>query len=616
MAREKILLVEDDQNTGSALAETLSAHHYKVNLITDGQMALELAKAFEFDVIVLDILIPKLDGISVCKHIRAFGYENPILLLTAKDSSYDRVMGLDAGADDYVVKPFDLPELLARIRALLRRRNSDTQTAIAWENILLNPIHSEVTCNGERLHLTPKEYGLLELFLSNQERVFSRSAILDKLWDIAKSPGEETVSAHIKCLRQKLKAAGASDPIETVHGLGYRLKQPSEQKQIAIATESVSVKKEDSRLKVKQKTARTWDKHKDNFAKQVTVLEKVVLALMANKLTSELSQQGLDEAHKLAGSLGIFGLVEGSQWARELEGLLQSGVWSASQIQHFAELTLLLRQELDKATTKVVQSKASTYSPLILIVDDDLMLAEQVRIEAISWGMRVQVATDLTVARQMIIQTPPDAILLDLNFSHPTENGLTLLRELASVPNIPVIAFTGRESLADRLEVARLGGCAFLHKSLPTHEILLAVTHALNPKRTNPRNRVMLVDDDPVILETLSNQLCLLGVEVKTLKKPKQFWEVFTSFAPDILVLDVKMPDFNGADLCQVVRTDPCCQHLSILFLSAHTSAEEIDRAFAVGADDYISKSIDGAEITSRIIRHLRRGGLDRVGCE
>lgn len=523
MVLAKILLVEDDQPTGSALAEILTAHHYNVNLTTDGQMALELAKAFEFEIIVLDILIPKLDGISVCKDLRGFGYKNPILLLTAKDSSNDRVMGLDAGADDYVVKPFDLPELLARIRALLRRINSETSTAIAWENILLNPIHSEVTCNGERLHLTPKEYGLLELFLSNQERVFSRSAVLDKLWDIAKSPGEETVSAHIKCLRQKLKAAGASDPIETVHGLGYRLRQQSEQKQVA-TSEFVSDKKEDSRLIVKQKTARTWDKHKDNLAKQVTVLEKVAQALMANNLTSQLSQQGLNEAHKLAGSLGIFGLVEASKWARELEGLLQSVVWEASQIQLFTKLTKLLRQELDQAIAAITHPKPSTDSPLILIVDDDLMLAQQVRIEAISWGMRVEVATDLTVARQMLIH-PPDAILLDLNFSNPTEDGLTLLRELAHVPNIPVIAFTGRESLADRLEVARLGGCAFLHKPLPTHEILKAVTDALNPKRTNPRNRVMLVDDDPVILETLSNQLRLLGVEVKTLKKPKQFWE-------------------------------------------------------------------------------------------
>ena len=147
-------------------------------------------------------------------------------MLTAKDSSTDKVMGLDAGADDYVVKPFDLRELMARIRALLRRGNAILPPVLSWENLRLDPSNCEVTYKEKLLHLTPKEYRILELFLRNSHRVFSRSEIIEHLWSFDELPGEETVKVHIRSLRQKLKLAGApADVIETVYGLGYRLKE-------------------------------------------------------------------------------------------------------------------------------------------------------------------------------------------------------------------------------------------------------------------------------------------------------------------------------------------------------------------------------------------------------
>jgi DNA-binding response OmpR family regulator/HPt (histidine-containing phosphotransfer) domain-containing protein len=610
----KILLVEDDQPTGSVLAEILKQHNYNVDLATDGLQGLELAKAFEYDLILLDIVIPRLDGITLCKALREYEYKNPILLLTAKDSSSDRVIGLDAGADDYVVKPFDQQELLARIRALLRRSKPVSSTAMTWENIQLDPLNSEVNCNGQRLSLTAKEYCLLELFLLNPKRVFSRRAILDKLWDYAHSPGEETVSTHIKCLRQKLKAAGASDPVETVHGLGYRLRQ--EGNFSGTFPEALN-------STLQQKKSKIWDKYKDELLGRVIFIQGAIEELIAGKLTSELREEAKNEAHKLAGSLGIFGLDFGSRLAQELEKFLQPDVvLETMQIQQVAELAHCLLQEFDKRHNppggKVKLNspplvgerlgKRSIYTPLILVVDDDLILAEQVRIEGINWGMRVEVATDLIVARQMIDQTPADLILLDLNFPHSQEDGFTLLRELANrIPKIPVIAFTGRESLADRLEVAQLGGCGFLHKPLPTQEILQAVNNTLNSCRNKLGNRVMLVDDDPALLENLSNQITSWGIEVITLSEPKQFWEVLTSFQPNLLVLDMKMPDFDGIQLCQVVRTDPYWQHLTIIFLSAHTTAPEIDRAFEVGADDYIKKCTNVEKIARLIVRRLKK---------
>lgn len=224
----RILLVEDDVRLAEALAEALSDQLYVVDLVKDGEAAWSQVQAIAYDVILLDVSLPKLDGISLCKRLRDRGYYLPILILTARDTSADKVNGLDAGADDYVVKPFNLPELLARIRALLRRGNSLSTPTLSWGDLRCDPITYEVTYNDQPLHLTPKEYSLLELLLRNGRRVLSRSVIIDSLWSSENPPEEETVKAHIKSLRHKLRSVAAPDDfIETVHGLGYRLKQLS-----------------------------------------------------------------------------------------------------------------------------------------------------------------------------------------------------------------------------------------------------------------------------------------------------------------------------------------------------------------------------------------------------
>ncbi|MFQ3616340.1 MAG: response regulator transcription factor [Cyanobacteriota bacterium] len=220
----KILLVEDDSRIAKAIAEALSDQQYLVEVANDGALGLTFAETGAFDLIVLDLMLPKLDGISLCKKLRQSGNKTPILMLTARDTSADKVLGLDAGADDYVVKPFDLPELLARVRALLRRGNAIFSPILEWEKLKLNPNECSATYNNIALILTPKEYYLLELFLRNASRVLSRSMILEHVWAFEDMPGEDTVKVHLRRLRQKLKAAGAPpNLIETVYGLGYRL---------------------------------------------------------------------------------------------------------------------------------------------------------------------------------------------------------------------------------------------------------------------------------------------------------------------------------------------------------------------------------------------------------
>ncbi len=221
----RILIVEDDERIAELLVEALSDQHYVVDHATDGQEGWEFVETFTYDLILLDVMLPKMDGISLCQQIRYGGYYMPILLLTARDTTSDRVAGLDAGADDYVVKPYKLEELMARIRALLRRGDLNTPPVMQWGSLRLDPSTCGVTYNGRLLQITPKEYCLLELFLRRGCRVFSRSEILENLWSFEEPPGEDTVKTHIRRLRQKLKVVGApNDFIETVYGFGYRLK--------------------------------------------------------------------------------------------------------------------------------------------------------------------------------------------------------------------------------------------------------------------------------------------------------------------------------------------------------------------------------------------------------
>ncbi|MBE9216633.1 response regulator transcription factor [Plectonema cf. radiosum LEGE 06105] len=221
----KILLAEDDCHIAQSLTEALIVQQYSVDVAPDGLKGWDFVQACSYDLLLLDVTVPKLDGLSLCRKIRANGYQVPVLMLTARDSTADKVAGLDAGADDYVVKPYELQELSARIRALIRRGRNPSSATLEWENLQLDPNTCQANYADQILTLTPKEYRLLELLIRSGRRVLSRSAILDNLWTFDETPTEDAVKALVKRLRQKLKTAGASDDfIETVYGFGYHLK--------------------------------------------------------------------------------------------------------------------------------------------------------------------------------------------------------------------------------------------------------------------------------------------------------------------------------------------------------------------------------------------------------
>ncbi|MCU0568847.1 MAG: PAS domain S-box protein [Oculatellaceae cyanobacterium Prado106] len=220
----KILIVEDDRAIVETLQYLFSSYNYASDIATDGETGLAMAEAFEYDLMVLDIGLPKLDGVGLCQQLRSQGFQNPILLLTGRGGAKQKAAALNAGADDYVVKPFETEELMARIQALLRRGNITNQPILNWGNLSLDPSSRRVMYGSDRLSLTPKEYAILELFLRHPETVLSAATILDHAWTSIDFPGEEAVRAHIKTLRQKFTAIGApKDLIQTVHRVGYRL---------------------------------------------------------------------------------------------------------------------------------------------------------------------------------------------------------------------------------------------------------------------------------------------------------------------------------------------------------------------------------------------------------
>jgi two-component system response regulator MprA len=222
----KLLVVDDEPAVRDALERALRANGYQVSTAVDGVDGLDRVAADAPDLVVLDILMPRLDGLEACRRLRASGDRTPVLMLTARDAVGDRVEGLDAGADDYLVKPFALEELLARIRALLRRSvpNAD-ERPLSFADLTLDPVTHEVTRDDRPIELTKTEFLLLELFLLNPRRVLTREVIFDRVWGYDFGPTSNALEVYVGYLRRKTEAAGEPRLIHTVRGIGYVLKE-------------------------------------------------------------------------------------------------------------------------------------------------------------------------------------------------------------------------------------------------------------------------------------------------------------------------------------------------------------------------------------------------------
>jgi two-component system response regulator MprA len=223
-----VLVVDDEPDVRSSLEGGLTFEGYDVTTAPDGGRALGLLAERLPDVVVLDVMMPHVDGLEVCRRIRAKGYNVPVLLLTARDATVDRVEGLDAGADDYLVKPFALEELLARLRALLRRSGGRTTDGrLAFADLVMDCATREVERAGVLLDLTRTEYDLLELFLQHPRQVLTRSVILREVWGLDFDPGSNTMDVFVGYLRRKTEACGRPRLLHNVRGVGYVLREPT-----------------------------------------------------------------------------------------------------------------------------------------------------------------------------------------------------------------------------------------------------------------------------------------------------------------------------------------------------------------------------------------------------
>ncbi|WP_035992583.1 response regulator [Leptolyngbya sp. KIOST-1] len=491
----RILLVDDDELLAQTLADFLISQHYAVDWVTDGEMGWDYAQAATYDLIVLDVNLPQVDGVRLCQQLRQSQYGGPILLLTAKGDSADKVMGLDAGADDYLVKPCTLDELSARIRALLRRPTAIANPLLQWGDLCLNPGTCEVSYRGQPLALSPKEYSLLELFLRHPQQVFSSSVILEHLWSFSEIPGEETVRTHIKRLRRKLKAVGAEQAIDTVYGMGYRLQTLPDS---PTAPDPVPVGDQ-----ARQAVVSLWETLRAPILKRLSSLEQAVAALQTGPLTDPLRQTAAVDAHKLSGSLGMFGFAEGSRLSQEIERWLATPEEDEDGDQLRSRVEAL-RQELERSPTAPVTPVSqpvvlpltpppgprlgepqppSGPSKVLVLDDDDTILATVQQLLA-HWGIQTVILNDPLQLWPTLASELPDLLILDVDMPHL--NGIEvcqLLRDDDTWNGLPILFLTAHRHPEVILQLYSAGADDYVGKPFTEPELVTRIFNRIERNR-------------------------------------------------------------------------------------------------------------------------------------
>ncbi|WP_072015944.1 response regulator [Leptolyngbya sp. KIOST-1] len=534
----KLLLVDDDDLLLGRLIDDLTRQNYVVDAATDGPMGWEYARAIAYDLIVLDIDLPGLDGVSLCQRLRQTGYGGPILLLTGRSSSTDKVLGLDAGADDYLVKPYTLTELTARIRALLRRPPEVSRSSLRWGQIQLDPQAGQVTVAERAVVLSPKEYGLLELFLRYPDRIFSNPVLLERLWNADESPGEETIRTHIKRLRRKLKQAGGDDFIENIYGMGYRLRpSPGETggaapegkggadlpaaAALCPGSERVDLGETARAEAARAAAIASLDRFRPAFEERLGVLQQAAAALTTNHLPEVMQTAARTAAHKLAGSLGMFGFVAGSHLARQLEDWLEQPdrVDAATFCALVEQLGQQLRGESAPEVPDINASRASRASrreapsaerqdtggdrmsgpapaiAQVLAVDDDPAILAQLAGLLPAWGLEVVPLEDPRQVWSHLDASPPDLVLLDLDMPHLS--GLDLCHQLRQSDRwqaLPIVFLTACREPATIYQIYQAGAADYLPKPILAPELINRLLQRLECSRL----RQTLAGTDPL----------------------------------------------------------------------------------------------------------------------
>ncbi len=629
----KILLVEDDALLNKLVTSHLKGQNYVVDSVTDGATGWSYASTFDYDLLILDLLLPQLDGLSLCQRLRAEGDTTPILLLTAENSKTMKIQALDTGADDYMVKPFDIAELEARIRALLRRGQGQASPIIAWGSLLLNSTTGEVSYGDRPLKLTSKEYKFLELLLSSGSQVVGVNEVLSHLWSSNEFPVESTVRSHLRRLRNKLQKAGApSDLITTLHGRGYYLKSPDSDELTAEGSiASKALAKHNTEAKAASKpdleTSLSPTQPEDEASVESIIdLSKAEQYLQfLNRNWSSAQQTCLDKlaqvaqiepneraalVHSLAGTLGMFGLNDALALARQLEA-----IWKISAEADSPETTSLLAQLQriiqQTQTIKAAPTSCPREQPPLWVLSNNTDFQTEIESFALKQGFTIRHFNQPKALQKALAQDSPNRIIAQLScLQDPSVTPPQRSAWKESLGSIPLLIVSHQDSLSDRLQALRWGGQFILHSSPNLLDLLLQHPSAPTSSKLSPSHqqiKVMVVDDDTHWLNTLLHQLQNWGFKVTTLADPAAFWQVLQSVNPDALILDAKIPEIDGFELCQVVRHDPKWRSLPILFLSILNDPESRQLAFGAGADDYLFKPVMVGELAHRITSRLQR---------
>jgi DNA-binding response OmpR family regulator len=601
----KILLVEDDRSLANMLKDMFEEQSYLVDVAFDGETGLDLANTYEYDLIVMDVMLPKQSGLHVCQRLRASCSKVPILLLTAQGTGEQKVAGLDAGADDYLTKPFNMAELMARIRALLRRSHGDASPVLEWRGLRLDPATGMVTGNDLLLPLTAKEYELVELFLRNPQRIFSQGVLIDRLWAAENIPTENAVRAHIKGLRQKLKKVGLGDIIETVIGLGYRLRQESLNANQERGTELSEVPT--SEIDPPQ-MANLWQQYRPQYIERAEQLNQAIARLKKGQVANaEILQQARQESHTLSGSLGSFGLERASKLAYQInQRLRQVELLKSSDMKHLELLAQALQKELQVTTEDIfieVMPLSEPNHPIrLLIVDDDPALAHQLASLGSAYGIQTQIESSPERVLGHLTQWEPNVVLLDLNFPNDPEAGFDLLRDLSTHSlQLPVIVFTARDRYTDRLRAAQLGGSVFLQKPVVPSLVINTVLQVY--AQSDPEEiSLMQVNADINAVKAIELQLKSWKFRWASVNAAKDCWAQLPDFKPDLLLIDADLPSSSGFDLCQVVRHEPRWYNLPVIFMVPSLAPDVIRQICAVGGSACIVKPVAESDLISRIL--------------
>ncbi len=587
----KLLIVEDDKDTVAALTTSLVAQQFTVDTASDSRSALELAEATEYDLIVLDVMLPDENGIRLCRQLRTQNQQEPILLLTGKVDPADRIAGFEAGADDYITKPYELSELLARIRALLRRGSTVLTKVLCWGQLQLDPNNCEVMCQGKGLHLTPKEYKLLELFLRHPRRIFDRRTLLDRICSIDECPGEEAVTTQIRGLRRKLQMAGLnSDPIETLYGLGYRLKSVPEKPEQG---------SEDAKTQRREETGNIFDRvsalpfasrHKSlpsGFGSDAPKVANAALTDSTGTGATQVFSEG--EKPRPMGSLQVESVASKTPTSSSQSGSVQ-GAGSPCLSISASSSSYSLNENRDDAEVEAVAAIRQMWQDSQERLQGQLAKLE----EAIAHLF----TNTLTPDGRQFAQTIAHRLIGSLGaFGMP--QAAELARQIERTLKTPTAAVQSEEAVQLK---SLLGQLRQVIQQLPTF-----ATTAPTPVLKSSDRVVLLIDDDTDLIERMQANASNWSIQLETVTDLTLARQHLQYLTPDAIILDLTFPNTTESGLtllAQLKHKFPTIPVLVLTGLGDLTKRVEVTR---LGANAFLQKPATPTEVFQAVSQLLHR---------